>query len=60
MLIDGKPVMASTTLAMAARGKKIQTVESLADDAVPHAFVKHDAQQCGFCTPDLWWLCGRS
>ena len=51
VLIDGKPVMASTTLAMAARGKEIQTVESLAGDAVPRAFVDNDAQQCGFCTP---------
>ena len=54
ILVDGKPVMASTTLAMAATGKTIQTVESLGGDnadAVPRAFVKHDAQQCGFCTP---------
>ena len=54
VLVDGKPVMASTTLAMAATGKTIQTVESLGGDnadAVPRAFVKHDAQQCGFCTP---------
>ena len=51
ILIDGRPVMASTTLALAARRKKIRTVESLADDVVPRAFVEHDAQQCGFCTP---------
>jgi len=51
VIVDGKPVMASTTLALSATGKKIQTVESLTDDAVPKAFVKHDAQQCGFCTP---------
>ncbi len=54
VLIDGKPMMASTTLAMAAQGKKIETVESLGGDnpdAVVRAFVKHDAQQCGFCTP---------
>jgi xanthine dehydrogenase YagT iron-sulfur-binding subunit len=54
VLIDGKPAMASTTFAMAARGKKIQTVESLGGakpDAVPTAFVQHDAEQCGFCTP---------
>jgi aerobic-type carbon monoxide dehydrogenase small subunit (CoxS/CutS family) len=38
-------------LAMQAVGKKIQTVESLAGDAVPAAFVAADAQQCGFCTP---------
>ncbi len=51
VLIDGKPVMASTTLALQARGKKIETVESLANDAIPKAFVDNDAQQCGFCTP---------
>jgi xanthine dehydrogenase YagT iron-sulfur-binding subunit len=54
VLLDGRPVMASTTLALAARGKKIQTVESLGGDrpdAVPRAFVTHDAEQCGFCTP---------
>lgn len=54
VLVDGKPMMASTILAMAAQGKKIQTVESLGGDkpdAVPRAFVKHDALQCGFCTP---------
>ena len=54
VLVAGKPVMASTTLAMAATGKPIQTVESLGGedtDVVPRAFVKHDAQQCGFCTP---------
>lgn len=54
VLIDGKPMTASTTLALAARGKEIETVESLggdAPDAVPEAFVDNDAQQCGFCTP---------
>ncbi|MEK6236052.1 MAG: (2Fe-2S)-binding protein [Planctomycetales bacterium] len=53
VLLDGKPVTASTTLAVACAGKKIETVESLGAklDAVPREFVKHDAQQCGFCTP---------
>lgn len=54
VIIDGKPVMASTTLAVAATGKKIRTVESLGGDnpdAVCKAFVQHDAEQCGFCTP---------
>ncbi len=54
VLIDGKPVTASTTLAIACVGKKIRTVESLGGtnpDAVPKAFVEHDAEQCGFCTP---------
>ena len=51
VLIDGKPATASTTLALAAVGKEITTVESLVNDEVPKAFVEHDAQQCGFCTP---------
>jgi xanthine dehydrogenase YagT iron-sulfur-binding subunit len=54
VLIDGRPAMASTTLALAARGKQIQTVEGLGGetlDAIPRAFVAHDGQQCGFCTP---------
>jgi xanthine dehydrogenase YagT iron-sulfur-binding subunit len=51
VLVDGKPMQANTMLAMQAVGKKIATVESLAKDAVPAAFVECDAQQCGFCTP---------
>lgn len=54
VMIDGKPMSASTLLAVAVVGKKIQTVESLGGakpDAVVKAFVEHDALQCGFCTP---------
>ena len=51
VLVDGRPTMASTTFALAVAGKEITTCESLVDDEVPQAFVKHDAQQCGFCTP---------
>lgn len=55
VLLDGKPVYACTILAVEAQGKEIKTAESLVAgdklDAVPAAFVKHDAQQCGFCTP---------
>ncbi len=55
VLVDGKPVYSCTLLALEAQGKKIKTAESLIDggklDAVPAAFAKHDAQQCGFCTP---------
>jgi xanthine dehydrogenase YagT iron-sulfur-binding subunit len=50
--VNGKTVCASTTLALAAVGKKIETIEGVGeDDAVCKAFVKHDAAQCGFCTP---------
>jgi xanthine dehydrogenase YagT iron-sulfur-binding subunit len=55
VMIDGKTVYSCTMLALEARGKEIKTAEALAPegklDAVPAAFVKFDAQQCGFCTP---------
>ena len=55
VLMDGKPVYACAVLAIDAQGRKITTIEGLAEgDAltpVMQAFVDHDAQQCGFCTP---------
>jgi xanthine dehydrogenase YagT iron-sulfur-binding subunit len=55
VLVDGKPVYSCTMLALEARGKKVATAEALYHggklDAVPAAFQKFDAQQCGFCTP---------
>jgi aerobic-type carbon monoxide dehydrogenase small subunit (CoxS/CutS family) len=42
-------------LAIEAQGREITTVEGLGTptqmNAVQKAFVEHDAQQCGFCTP---------
>jgi xanthine dehydrogenase YagT iron-sulfur-binding subunit len=52
--LDGKPVAASTTLAIECEGKKIRTVETLGGikpDPVVSAFAEADAMQCGFCTP---------
>jgi xanthine dehydrogenase YagT iron-sulfur-binding subunit len=55
VLLDGKPVYACSMLAVEAQDKAIRTAESLVQgeklDAVPAAFVRFDAQQCGFCTP---------
>lgn len=54
VLVDDKPMEATTLLAVACVGKKIRTVESLGGanpDPVCKAFVEHDAEQCGFCTP---------
>jgi xanthine dehydrogenase YagT iron-sulfur-binding subunit len=55
VILDGKPVYSCTTLALEAQGREVKTAEALAGDnrldAVPAAFVQHDAQQCGFCTP---------
>jgi len=55
VMIDGKAVLASSRLAIECQGHKITTVESLKTaaelDEVVAGFVKHDAMQCGFCTP---------
>jgi len=48
-------VYACSVLAIDAQGAKITTIEALTEDGklspVMAAFVAHDAQQCGFCTP---------
>ena len=55
VLQNGAPVYACTVLAIAAQGSEITTIESLGtpDDmhTIQAAFVDHDAQQCGYCTP---------
>jgi len=55
VMLDGKPVYSCSMLALEAQNKQIRTAESLVQgeklDAVPAAFVRFDAQQCGFCTP---------
>jgi aerobic-type carbon monoxide dehydrogenase small subunit (CoxS/CutS family) len=39
------------------RGKRVVTIEGLAKDGELHplqkAFIRHDALQCGFCTPGM-------
>lgn len=61
MIVDGKPVYSCTMLAIDAQGKKITTVESLAQGDKLHpiqqAFVDNDGQQCGFCTPGFVMAC---
>jgi len=55
VLMDGKPVYACSILAIDAQARQITTIEGLnrADGLTPvqQAFVDHDGQQCGFCTP---------
>jgi xanthine dehydrogenase YagT iron-sulfur-binding subunit len=55
VILDGKAVYACAKLAVECVGKKITTAEGLGDgakvDEVVACFVKHDATQCGFCTP---------
>ena len=53
--VDGRRVLACLTLAIAASGHQIVTIEGLADEDELHpmqrAFIDHDAFQCGYCTP---------
>lgn len=55
VLMGNKTVYACSVLAIEAQGKPIVTTEGLAPANTLHpvsaAFVEHDAQQCGFCTP---------
>ena len=56
VMVDGEPVYSCSMLALEAQGHSIETIEALStsdEDMHPiqKAFVDHDAQQCGFCTP---------
>ena len=55
VLLDGRRVNSCLTLAAAADGAEITTIEGLAqgDDLHPvqAAFLEHDGFQCGYCTP---------
>jgi aerobic carbon-monoxide dehydrogenase small subunit len=62
VLVDGKPMLSCSTLAIAVRDKDILTIEGLAATAggVPgalhplqQAFIDNGAIQCGFCTPGM-------
>jgi xanthine dehydrogenase YagT iron-sulfur-binding subunit len=61
VLIDGRRVNSCLTLAFAAEGSEITTIEGLATHPDPKdaselhpmqaAFLEHDSYQCGYCTP---------
>jgi len=61
VLIDGRRVNSCLTLAFAAEGCEITTIEGLAAESDPKdaselhpvqaAFLEHDGYQCGYCTP---------
>ncbi|GAA3555525.1 (2Fe-2S)-binding protein [Nonomuraea rosea] len=55
--LDGLPVCACLVAAGQVEGRRVRTVEGLADgdrlDPVQEAFVECGAVQCGFCTPGL-------
>ncbi len=53
--VNGKRQNSCLTLAVMHDGKKVTTIEGLANGADLHpmqeAFIKHDGFQCGYCTP---------
>jgi xanthine dehydrogenase YagT iron-sulfur-binding subunit len=61
VLVDGRRVNSCLTLAFAAEGAEITTIEGLAKTDDPKeiadlhpmqaAFLEHDGYQCGYCTP---------
>jgi aerobic-type carbon monoxide dehydrogenase small subunit (CoxS/CutS family) len=61
VMLDRTPVNSCMTLAIDAAGHEITTIEGIAEDerwkALPAAFVRHDAMQCGFCTPGMVMSC---
>ena len=56
--LNGVPVLACLTLAIAADGSEVLTVEGLQGpdgelDPLQDAFIEHQAFQCGYCTPGV-------
>ena len=63
VLLDGRPVSACTTLALEADGRRLETIEGLAQERagsappklhpLQQAFIDNFAFQCGYCTPGM-------
>jgi xanthine dehydrogenase YagT iron-sulfur-binding subunit len=55
VLVDGRRVLSCLTLAAQSDGRDVTTIEGLASNGSRHAmqdaFIRHDAFQCGYCTP---------
>src|SRR5438309_5832191 len=54
VLVDGSAVRSCLMLAVQAQDVEVTTVEGLGGpqlSALQHAFLRHRAFQCGFCTP---------
>jgi len=57
VLLEGKPVTSCLVLAVEAQGKRIETIEGIANNGELHplqqAFIEYGGFQCGFCTPGM-------
>jgi carbon-monoxide dehydrogenase small subunit len=57
VLVDGTPILSCLALAIEAEGKRITTIEGLANgpvlDPLQESFAEFGATQCGYCTPGI-------
>jgi len=57
VILDGRLVCSCLVLAPEAEGRRVETIENLAEGGQLHPlqrkFLEHAALQCGFCTPGL-------
>jgi 4-hydroxybenzoyl-CoA reductase gamma subunit len=57
VLVDGQPRLACITLAASVEGRRVETIEGLAQSgrmsALQQAFHERLGTQCGFCTPGM-------
>jgi len=57
VLLNNEAVRSCLTFMSEVKGNKVITIEGLAKNGEPNvlqkAFMKHDALQCGFCTPGM-------
>ena len=57
VLVNGEAVRSCQLQVAEVNGKEVTTIEGLAQDGklhpVQHAFMEHDAFQCGFCTSGM-------
>jgi aerobic-type carbon monoxide dehydrogenase small subunit (CoxS/CutS family) len=57
VLVGGKAIRSCVTAAASVAGKKVRTIEGLAENGrlhpVQEAFLEAQAMQCGYCTPGM-------
>jgi len=57
VLVDGEPVLSCLALPIECQGRRIETIEGMADSGRLHplqqAFAELGAAQCGYCTPGI-------
>ena len=57
VLVNDEAVLSCQTTIKEVKGAEVKTIEGLAGNGALHpiqkAFIKHDALQCGFCTPGM-------